>query len=261
MNWMAVFLYLWAAGVSGALAAVPPKDFGRRFFRFNVAIVLAFVTIATAVAQPFFDGAPIGSLRFLGHLLAWILAADAVAVSLLVFSRTRPVLSVAFLLPVITGALFATAVAFAAASGTPGTAAILTLHLLTSGALLGTVLVAMNLGHAYLQNAALSFDPLVRMARLFLGAAIAKAVVSFVLFAPQAARWWPELLDTFDGMLILVRIGAGLGVAVALGAMVLACARSRANQSATGILYASVVFVLVGEAISMYLTLDRGIRV
>jgi hypothetical protein len=260
MSWFAVFLFLWAAGISGALSHIPPPDLGRRFFRFHAAILLVLVTIATAVGRPLFDGSPHGSFRLLVHLLAWVLAADVVAIAFLAFSRTRPVVSVAFLLPVVTGAVFATAVSLDTAPGRVGDAALLTAHLVTSGALLGSVVVAMNLGHAYLQNAALSFDHLVRASKFFIGSAIAKTVVSLVLVAPQAELWLPKLLDDFDGMLILVRVVAGLAGSIVLGLMVLTCARSRANQSATGILYAAVVFVLVGEGISMYLTLGQGIR-
>ena len=36
------------------------------------------------------------------------------------------------------------------------------------------------------------------------------------------------------------------------------CVRRRANQSATGILYVAVVFVLIGESVSMALTLSFG---
>ena len=257
MNWFAVFLYLWAAGISGALALIPPDAAGRRFFRFHAAILLVLASAATALGRPFFDGIPRDTLGLLAAAVAWALVADIVVISALAFSRTRPIVPTAFLLPVITGGFLAVTVALKTESGMP---ALLTAHLLTSGALLGSVLVAMNLGHSYLQNAALSFDHLARLAKLFLGTAIAKTVVSAVLLAPEMGRWWPQLLDTLDGMLILARVVAGLGGSIVLAWMTLSCARSKANQSATGILYAAMVFVLVGEGISMYLTLGRGIR-
>jgi hypothetical protein len=40
--------------------------------------------------------------------------------------------------------------------------------------------------------------------------------------------------------------------------MSLSCAKRHANQSATGILYVAVVFVLIGETISLYLTLGTN---
>ncbi len=260
MSWFAIFLYLWAAGISGALALVPSRVFGRSFFRVHAAILLVVVTVATAVGRPLMQGAAAGSVRFLNEAIAWLMVGDVIVLSALAFSRSRSIVPVAFLLPVIAGAVFATTLALGSAPGKPVDAALLTLHFLTCGALLGSVLVAMNVGHAYLQNAALSFEHLTRLARLFLGAAIAKAVVSLVMLAPETGTWWPQILDTFDGMMIAVRVAAGLAGSIVLGCMVLSCARARANQSATGILYAALVVVLVGEAISMYLTLGRGIR-
>ncbi|HZL73241.1 MAG TPA: hypothetical protein VFC86_12340 [Planctomycetota bacterium] len=255
MNWFSVFLYLWAAGISGALALVPASEIGRRFLRFHAAILLVLVIAATAIERPFFDGFSGGTLKLLASAIAWTLVADVVVIASLAFSKSRAMAPIAFLLPVITGAFLGLVISLP-----DDQPALLTLHLLTSGAMLGSSLVAMNLGHAYLQNAALSFDHLVRLAKLFLGSAIAKTGVSVVLFSSQVGSWWPKLLDDFDGMLIVVRVVAGLLGSMVLGLMVLSCARSRANQSATGILYATVVVVLVGEAISMYLTLGRGIR-
>lgn len=255
MSWFAIFLYLWAAGVSGALVLVPPQDLGRRFFRFHAAILLVLVVAATAVGRPLLDGFSGGTLRVLSGLIAWILVADVVLISALAFSKTRPIVPISFLLPVISGAFLGLVISLPDKQPT-----LLTLHLLTSGAMLGSSLVAMNLGHSYLQNAALSFDHLVRLAKFFLGSAIAKTGVFVALFWTQVGSWWPKLLDDFDGMLIGVRVVAGLIGSMVLGLMVLSCAKSRANQSATGILYATVVVVLMGEAISMYLTLGRGIR-
>ncbi|HEU4338726.1 MAG TPA: hypothetical protein VFS19_01545 [Planctomycetota bacterium] len=260
MNWFAVFLYLWAAGISGALAFLPADALGRRFFRFHAVILLVLGIAATAIARPFFDGIPRETLGLLAAAIAWALFADIVVIAALAFSKSRPIVPTAFLLPVITGGFLAVTLALKEESGRPAQAALLTAHLLTSGALLGSVLVAMNLGHSYLQNAALSFDHLARLARLFLGTAIAKAVVTAALLAPEVGRWWPQLLDTLDGMLILARVVAGLGGSIGLAWMTLSCARSKANQSATGILYAATVIVLIGEGISMYLTLGRGIR-
>lgn len=259
MNWFSVFLYLYAAGVSGAAAVVPPRDLGRPFFKLHAVLLLVLVTVATLAGRPLRAGTSFGTMRFLSEILAWALVADVVAVGFLVFS-SRPLNSIAFLLPVITGAILALALALGAAPGSLWDGALLTAHLLTSGALLGSSLVAMLLGHAYLQNAGLSFDILTRLAKLFLGSAIAKTVVSAIYLAPEAGRWWPVLLDEFDGLLVLARVIAGLVGPVVLGFMVLSCARSRANQSATGILYAAVIFVLAGELISMHLTLGRGIR-
>jgi hypothetical protein len=137
-----------------------------------------------------------------------------------------------------------------------GTAVLLTFHLLTSAMVLGTSLIAMSTGHWYLANAALSFDILIRLCRMFVWAIGAKAVI-VAIYAVQRVGEFGRVED-FDKLVMATRIGAGIVFAVALALMSLSCAKRRANQSATGILYVAVVFVLIGETISMYLTLARN---
>jgi hypothetical protein len=162
----------------------------------------------------------------------------------------------ALLLPVSTGAVAVALAAFAKAGHGTGAAALLAAHLLTCAAVLGTSLVAMSTGHWYLANAKLSFDILVRLCRLFVLALAAKAVVSGIYLASRFAEY--RGLEDFDQLVIGVRLIAGLGFGLALGLMSLSCAKGRSNQSATGILYVGVVFTLIGETISMYLTLGQG---
>ncbi|HEY3226482.1 MAG TPA: hypothetical protein VGK61_05770 [Planctomycetota bacterium] len=257
MSWIAIFLYLFAAGVSGALAAVPPRDLDRSFFKLHAVLMLVFVTIATAVGRPLLSGVQVDTMRFLTELIAWVLAADVVAISLFVFS-SRPLHSIAFLLPVITAGVFAATIGLSSKLAPLLGGLLMTSHLLTSASLLGSSLVAMLLGHAYLRNAGMSFEPLTRLAMMFLGSAIAKTAVSLIFLASQQRRWWPRLFDDFDGMLVLTRVVAGLAVPILFAGMALSCAKSRANQSATGILYGAVIFVLAGELISMYMTFGRG---
>ncbi|MBI4564640.1 MAG: hypothetical protein HY716_08130 [Planctomycetes bacterium] len=257
MHWLGVFFYLYALGTSAGLAAVPFRDLGRRFFRVNTWIILAFAIVATAVARPGIGGGSEG-LKLFGDVAAWLFVLGAMLVAFIVRATRRDVKQEVFYLPVSIGALFVAALAAAMHPGRLGDAALTLLHLLTSAAVLGLSLVSMILGHWYLQNAALSFDLLKKMAWLFVAACLAKAAISGVYLAPEAARWRPLLLTEFDGMLVLVRVGAGWIGATALGFMALSCARAKANQSATGILYVAVVFALVGELISIYLTLARN---
>lgn len=256
MPWFPIFLLLAAAGTSAGLI-LTPAQMGRGFFRFHAAMLLVLATIAVAVGRPL-----IGSswTALLPGIMAWVLVADIAIIAGLSFS-SKAVSPMAHLLPVVTGAMMAVTVALAAAPGKLGESALLTLHFLTCGALIGSVLVAMNLGHSYLQNAALSFDHLTRLAKFFLGSAIAKTVISVILLVPQAGALWATIDSELDSMLVALRVGVGLLFTIVLGFMVLSCARTKANQSATGILYAALVIVLVGEGLSMHLTLGRGIRV
>ena len=129
-------------------------------------------------------------------------------------------------------------------------------HLLSSSAVIGTALVAMILGHWYLVNAALSFDHLVKLCRALLIAVGVKFVISAIYFAIQYDVFRPVLFE-FDGMMLGVRVGAGLLMVGAMSWMAYSCAKSKSNQSATGILYVVVMFSLVGELVSMYYTLNK----
>ncbi|HTF57151.1 MAG TPA: hypothetical protein VK661_07955, partial [Planctomycetota bacterium] len=62
MNWFSVFLYMFAAGVSGALAAVPPRDLGRPFFKLYAVLLLVLVAIATLAGRPLLAGSSFGTM-------------------------------------------------------------------------------------------------------------------------------------------------------------------------------------------------------
>lgn len=247
MSWFPLFLHLFALGTAGSVAAVPPRPIGRYYFKFHMTVVLVMVTVAVLIARPWAgDGglaARIGALLFAGVVLVE---------NVLVRAGKGDLSRGALLLPLAAGLPFVTITALAGAGYGVDRALLLILHLYTSAAVLGTSLVAMSTGHWYLANAALPFDILVRLCRLFVAAVAAKAVVSGI----YAVVGLDDIrrLEPFDVMVLGVRVAAGILLAGLLGVMSLACAKRKANQSATGILYVAVVFVLIGETISMYLT-------
>lgn len=258
MNWFATFLNLYAAGTALGMAAVPPRAIGRYFFTLNSLIVLLLAVVATLVGKPLWGARPAGAGPLIAHVAAAAFAVSAVVLAGAIRAGRGDVPRGVLLLPVVAGAVFATCAAFAASPAFLQ-GVLLWAHLVTSAAVLGSSLMAMILGHWYLANAALSFDHLVRLSRLFLGAALAKSAVSAITIAMDSARLWEILTTRFDGILIGVRGVAGLAGSVVLAAMALSCAKMRANQSATGILYVAVLFALIGELISIYLTLERGL--
>jgi len=245
MNWFATFLLLYALGTAAAAAVVPGREIGAYFFRFNGLVMLGFAVVACLVGRPLIHGrtpADISAAAFAASCLAMAVGGRRAAL---------------FLVPAVLGAAFAAAAAFAARPGAAG--ALLTAHLLSAALILGASLVAMILGHWYLANAALSFDLLLRLTRLFVAAAGIKIAISGVYIATDAERLWRMLGEHFDGILACVRIGAGLGGGLTLAVMAHSCAKIRSNQSATGLLYVAVVIVLIGELVSMYLTLERAL--
>jgi len=256
--WFAVFLNLFALGILGAIALVPFREIGRYYFRFHAMMALVLVTGAVLLGQPWKGWSAAPPVARATGIAALAFAAAVLLENVLVRAVRTDLRSDALLLPASLGVPFVAMTAFALSIKTYGVGAslLLTAHLLTSAAVLGTALVAMTTGHWYLANAKLPFDILVRLCRLFVLSVAAKAAVSAAYGVGRFDAYWG--LEDFDKLVMGVRLSAGIVLAMILGIMSLSCAKRKANQSATGILYVAVVFVLIGETISMYLTLGAG---
>lgn len=254
-HWFSVFLLLFALGTGASLLAVPYRQIGKYYFGFHSTILLVMVAVAALVGQPWRAIAQgTAYMKVVGGLFL-VYAALVLVQNVVVRAADKDLRMDALILPVSTGAIFVIMAAFGWTSYGVGTAVLLTLHLLTGALVLGTSLVAMSTGHWYLANAQLPFDILIRLCRMFVLAIGAKAVI-VAIYAVQRFGEFGRVED-FDKLVMATRIGAGIVLSVALALMSLSCAKRHANQSATGILYVAVVFVLIGETISMYLTLGR----
>ena len=119
---------------------------------------------------------------------------------------------------------------------------------LASTALLGSVNLAMLLGHWYLVVRGMSIDPLKRLTIATLVSAIAKIALVVIVIA---VAWPPPVLkDIFFWM----RAGWGLLGPLALYPMVWGTVRIRSTMAATGILYVDVVAVVIGEVLGGWLS-------
>jgi len=131
-----------------------------------------------------------------------------------------------------------------------------------AGALLGAVVVGMDLGHWYLVRARLSETHLMRFARLLGLAVTLRAgllVVGLAVYGADSTGGLPAYLRTVAvdrGFFFWQRIFFGLLGPAVFAYMVSETARIRSTQSATGILYVAVVFVLIGELLARYLTVS-----
>ncbi len=151
-----------------------------------------------------------------------------------------------------------------AASIEPGGRALYRAGLVGVVPAVGSVLFAMLLAHWYLIEPRMPLEPLKRVLIVFV------ATQFFILMSLIAviAYHWTEW-TTMDGGLVraftlgnalFVFMRAFLGVLAPIGLawMTWKTVEIRSIQSATGILYAAVVFVLFGETISIYLSLATG---
>ena len=118
---------------------------------------------------------------------------------------------------------------------------------LASIALLGSVNLAMLLGHWYLVVRGMPIDPLRRLSIATLITAIIK-VALVVVTVCMAER--PMLRDIFFWM----RAGWGLLGPLALFPMVWGTVKIRSTMAATGILYVDVVAVVIGEVLGGWLS-------
>ena len=125
------------------------------------------------------------------------------------------------------------------------------LEIISSGALLGAVIMSMLLGHWYLNTPGMKLDPLYKLLAFCLWALAIRTVISatgsyfFVTAHVVSSSWW-----------IFVSLRWITGVAATLIMVILAKFTLRVpnTQSATGILYAATVVVLVGELTAQLLS-------
>lgn len=258
-GWFPVFLNLFAVGTGASLLAVPYKQIGKYYFSFHSTILLVLVAVAVLVGKPWQGLAAGTAYMKVVAGLSLLFAILVLVQNVVVRAAGEDLRTDALILPVSTGAVYVIMASFGWTAYGTGTAVLLTLHLLTSAMVLGTSLVAMSTGHWYLANAKLSFDILIRLCRMFVLAIAVKAAIVGVYVALRFGDY--GRLEDFYKIIMGTRIAAGVVLSVVLALMSLSCAKRRANQSATGILYVAVVFVLIGETMSLYLTLGKQLPI
>ncbi len=122
---------------------------------------------------------------------------------------------------------------------------------LSSVALLGSVNLAMLLGHWYLVVRGMAIDPLKRLTIATLAATIFKiAVVTIAIVAGGA---WYEVAVR-QGIFFWMHAGWGLLGPLLLYPMVWGTVKIRSTMAATGILYVDVVAVVIGEVLGAWLS-------
>ena len=131
---------------------------------------------------------------------------------------------------------------------------------LASAFLMGATLTAMLLGHYYLTAPTMSIAPLKRFVRSMAWGLGARVFVAGL----GAMAWYSGMTDTPSGggpAGLFLAIRWGMGVLGPLVATILAwkTVEIRSTQSATGILYIAMMFVLFGELSALILARDTGV--
>jgi hypothetical protein len=238
---LALFLIDLAAGLVLFLPLVGRRNAGVKFYR------LVFVI-----------GATLALLAAAAHVIAHrrdLALADAaiVAMTALVFAVLRyPKRLIFRASAAILGAAYvvASVIAYDAAIK-PANIAWSIAGACSSVALLGSVTLAMTLGHWYLVVRGMAIDPLKRLSMATLYATIAKVLV--VVIAIVAGGIFRDVAIR-QGIFFWMRAGWGLIGPLLLFPMVWGTVKIRSTMAATGILYVDVVAVVIGEVLGAWLS-------
>ena len=118
--------------------------------------------------------------------------------------------------------------------------------------LLGGSMAAMLLGHWYLTARGMPLAPLVRLNAMFLAAVLVRGLLALLFAATGPATDWSA-----HGAWLFLRWGAGILGPLVMAVLVFRILRYRNTQSATGVLFAAVILVFMGEMAAELLTRDR----
>lgn len=138
------------------------------------------------------------------------------------------------------------------------------INAIASTLLLGSVLGSMITGHWYLVQHNLSLVPLKKSSLIYLISVFLRIVFLFItifVFFIIDRKLIVELLVKFDinGYIFWGRFLFGLIIPLIFGFMIWGAVKIRSTQSATGILYATIVFILIGEAFARFLFFFTGL--
>ncbi len=262
MDWSALgtqFCLEIGFGLLLALAFVPRAPVGVLFYR--IMGTAAMVPLACAAVLPRLAADPASESPWLDASV--ILPALAVAAYPVYSGPTRGIRWVLGLCTGLVGASGALVVAIDRADVASGPGlALASLTALATGAVAGSVALAMVLGHWYLTVPNLDVRHLARLNRV----AVVSMLVSLGLIGASCLVF-SERIETLErplfgawGLFHLgTRVAVGLLLPLSFAWMTASSLRFENTRSATGILYASTVLVLIGTAVSISLQDSYGV--
>ena len=243
---LGLFFLEAAAGTAFLLLFFPVGTLGKGFFSLHGALAFSFVLLAVLVA-------PAGMPRAAGWTAAGLLGLYSLAAQADRAGFARPLL--------------------AGGAAAAGYALVRVAHVAPRGAgdgwvlagaalgglFFGAVLLVMNLGHWYLVSRSLPFRLLARGRRSLRRAGGARTLLLGSAMAFHRGDGLSALLSLErDALFFLFRVMWGIVGPLALSYFIWKTADMRSNQAATGLLYVALVFVLIGELLSSYLTVATG---
>jgi hypothetical protein len=245
-----------AFGVLLALAFVPKAPVGRLFYR--VMGTSAVVPLAVAAVAPVLWGG-----------VAW---SDPATIAAGVATLTYPAVSApvrgwrwwtALAIGLLaTGCAIVFSIVRTADLATPLEVALGSFCAMATGAVAGSVALAMVLGHWYLTIPTLHVDHLRRLNRVTIVSIVVDLLLlatSLTVFADQLQATERPLLGPWGLFYLGTRVTVGLLLPLLFAVMTAGSLEFKNTRSATGILYASTILVLIGTAVSISLQDSYGI--
>ncbi len=245
---LGLFLIEAAAGLYLFLPLVGRRNSGVKFYRL-ILIVAGCLALAALAAHARAAGWGVLTIADLGAVVLTGLVYLVLRYPRrLIFRTSTALLAVSF--------LAAATLAFQSATGAPLLWSIA--GGLSALALLGSVNLAMLLGHWYLVVRGMPIEPLKRITIATLAAIILKVLVvsASLIMAARSGSDYPSQfyrITVGQGIFFWMRIGWGLVASLLLFPMVWGTVKIRSTMAATGILYVQVVAVVIGEVLGGYL--------
>jgi len=237
---LALFLIDLAAGLYLFLPLVGRRNAGVKFYRL-ILIVSGALLVCAAAAHALANA----------RQLALIDGALALLTVVVYFTLRYPKRLIFRIPAAALGGLYVGEAVWVWSGTTDSTLAWSIAGALSSIALLGSVNLAMLLGHWYLVVRGMSIDPLKRLTIATLAGTIMRAiVVAAALLVPGV---WAGIAIR-QGIFFWMRVGWGLLGPLALYPMVWGTVKIRSTMAATGILYVDVVAVVIGELLGGWLS-------
>ena len=238
---LALFLISLAAGLYLFLPLVGRRNAGVKFYRL-VMVISATLALCGAMAHLLAKQNPLAALDATAIVLTVATVILLRYPKRLVFRASAALLGIAYL---------AAAVIAWDAAVNPAHFVWSLVGSLSTVALLGSVNLAMTLGHWYLVVRGMAIDPLKRLTIATLICSIAKLIV--VVVALLAAGVF-EQIAIRQGIFFWMRAGWGLLGPLVLYPMIWGTVKIRSTMAATGILYVDVVAVVIGEVLGLWLS-------
>ncbi len=265
-----------SVGMAASMLPISQRTLGEKFFRLNGTISLVLLALAELAYYLF------GSVKEAAaseNAYRWVARIDGAnpwlwgsGVLLLVYILSLPyrryrisrlLLTLASLCGLISLALMASGLKSQAIPESLGKI-LFPLNLYLSALALGSVVICMILGHWYLIDPGMSVRHLKVMAAIFIAVVSARVLLG----SYTSLLIWRDLVSSGNDTLsyfVLVnllffaqRVLFGLVLPLALSWMIWQTVKIRSTQSATGILYVAVVFILFGELLSHYILVSTG---